>query len=173
MEHLPIALHTFPFHSCSINRNVANLLRGKTRQSVPDVAGHGLGEDEAYLTYVISFPKHGRRWRAITRAQRFLPVWACNIRVNPDISRIACSDRGYGRPSGRPRVADPATYCSSTPRIQPPAVARWHTLFHGLATGIHEISGLTHSLQILLQKSHNKLLQCDPFHCRPRLCLAV
>ena len=30
--------------------NVANLLRGTTRQSVPDVAARRLGEDEAYLT---------------------------------------------------------------------------------------------------------------------------
>jgi hypothetical protein len=29
---------------------VANLLRGKTRQSVPDGAARRLGEDEAYLT---------------------------------------------------------------------------------------------------------------------------
>jgi hypothetical protein len=43
--------------------------------------------------------------------------------VSPDISRIACCDLGYDRPSGRPRVSDPATYCSSTPRIQPPVVA--------------------------------------------------
>ena|GEM_PF-4868904 len=62
--------------------------------------------------------------------------------VNPDISRIACCDRGYDCPSGRPRVSDPATYCSSTPRFQSPAVARWHTLLHGLATQIREISGL-------------------------------
>jgi hypothetical protein len=55
---------------------------------------------------------------------------------------MACCDRGYDRPSGRPRVSDPATYCSSTPRIQPPAVARWHNLLHGLATTIHEITGL-------------------------------
>jgi len=60
----------------------------------------------------------------------------------PDISRIAYCDRGYDRPSGRPRVSDPATYCSSTPRIQSPAVARWHTLLHGLATPMREISGL-------------------------------
>ena len=33
-----------------MNPNVANLLRGKTRQSVPDVAARRLGEDEAYLT---------------------------------------------------------------------------------------------------------------------------
>ncbi len=61
---------------------------------------------------------------------------------SPDISRIACSDRGYGRPSGRPLVSAPATYRSGTPRNQDPAVARWHTLLHGLATEIREISGL-------------------------------
>jgi hypothetical protein len=33
-----------------VNPNVANLLRGKTRQSVPDVAECRLGQDEAYLT---------------------------------------------------------------------------------------------------------------------------
>ncbi len=33
-----------------VNPNVANLLRRKTRQSVPDVAARRLGEDEAYLT---------------------------------------------------------------------------------------------------------------------------
>ena len=32
-----------------INPTVANLLRGKTRQSVSDVAARRLGEDEAYL----------------------------------------------------------------------------------------------------------------------------
>ena len=48
----------------------------------------------------------------------------------------------YGRPSWRPRVSDPATYCSSTPRNQHPAVARWHVHLCGLATAIHEIFGL-------------------------------
>jgi hypothetical protein len=62
--------------------------------------------------------------------------------ASPDISQIACCDRGYDRSSGRPRVSDPATYCSSTPRIQPSAVARWYTLLHGLPTAIREISGL-------------------------------
>ena len=76
--------------------------------------------------------------------------------LSPDISRIACCDRGYGRPSGRPRVSDPATYCSSTPRIQSPAVARWHTLLHGLATPIREISGL-------------KLIQRVPLIKKPEL----
>jgi hypothetical protein len=65
--------------------NVANLLRGKTRQSVPDVAAHRLGQDEAYLTVrdILAeastvrpelTAEGGRRWCAITRAQWFLPV---------------------------------------------------------------------------------------------------
>ncbi len=61
---------------------------------------------------------------------------------SPDISRIACCDHGYDCPSGRPRVSDPATYCSSTSRIQSPAVARWHSHLHGLATAIRKTSGL-------------------------------
>ena len=39
-------------------------------------------------------------------------------------------------------MSDPATYCASTPRIQLPAVAQWHSHLHGLATAIHETSGL-------------------------------
>ena len=46
------------------------------------------------------------------------------------------------RPSWRPRVPAPATYRSGTPRNQHPAVARWHAHLRGLATAIHEISGL-------------------------------
>ena len=42
----------------------------------------------------------------------------------------------------RPRVSCPATYPSGTPRAQHPAVARWHAHLHGLATAIHETSGL-------------------------------
>ena len=42
----------------------------------------------------------------------------------------------------RPRASNPATYYSSTPRIQAPAVARWHAHPHSLATPIHELSGL-------------------------------
>jgi len=34
----------------SLYPNVANLLRGKTHQSVPDVVARRFGEDEAYLT---------------------------------------------------------------------------------------------------------------------------
>ena len=55
---------------------------------------------------------------------------------------MTCCDHGYGRPSLRPRVPAPATYRSGTPRNQPPAVAREHAHLHGLATAIHEISGL-------------------------------
>ena len=62
--------------------------------------------------------------------------------MNPGISRIACCDRGYGRPSGRPRVSAPATYRSGTPRNQHSAIARWHILLHGLATEIREVPGL-------------------------------
>jgi hypothetical protein len=61
---------------------------------------------------------------------------------SPDISRVVCCDRVSDRPSGRLRVSDPATYCSSAPRIQLPAVARYHSHLHGLATAIHETSGL-------------------------------
>jgi hypothetical protein len=77
---------------------------------------------------------------------------------NPHISRIACCDRGYGRPSGRPRVSDPATYCFSTPRILPPAVDLWHAHLHGLATPTREICGLTrkYSYQKCLALSSHK-----------------
>ena len=52
-----------------MNPNVANLLRGKTRQSVPDVAARRLGEDEAYLTpYVISCPRRARSQMALYHA---------------------------------------------------------------------------------------------------------
>ena len=42
--------------------------------------------------------------------------------------------------AGSPWASDPSTYCSSTPRVQLPADSRWHTIFHGLATPIREIS---------------------------------
>ena len=56
-------------------------------------------------------------------------------------------DHGYGRPSWRPRMSVPATYRSGTPRNQLLAVARWHSHLRGLATAIHEISGLDESEQ--------------------------
>ena len=55
---------------------------------------------------------------------------------------MTCCDHRYGRPSWRPRVSAPATYRSGTPRNQHPAIARWHGHLRGLATAIHEISGL-------------------------------
>ena len=39
-------------------------------------------------------------------------------------------------------VSAPAAYRLGTPRDQNPAVARWHAYLHGLATAIHETSGL-------------------------------
>jgi hypothetical protein len=58
-------------------------------------------------------------------------------------------DRDYRRP----RVSNPATYCSSTPRVQAPAGARWHTRPHGLAIPIHETSGLNEGTGLALMKS--------------------
>ena len=59
---------------------------------------------------------------------------------------MAYSDHGYGRPSWRPRVLHPAMYRSGTPRVQYPAVSRWHAHLHGLVTAIHETSGLAAEL---------------------------
>ncbi|MDH3838863.1 MAG: hypothetical protein OET57_19130, partial [Desulfobacteraceae bacterium] len=47
-----------------------------------------------------------------------------------------------GVPSTGSGQAPPATYRSGTPRNQSPAVARWQAHLRGLATAIHEISGL-------------------------------
>ena len=52
----------------SLNPNVAYPLRGKTRQSAPDVAARTIGQDEAYLTVreVLSEPStaaDGLLWR--------------------------------------------------------------------------------------------------------------
>ena len=71
-------------------------------------------------------------------------------------------DHGYGRPSWRPRVSAPATYRSGTPRNQHPAVARWHAHLHGLATAIHEISGLANQ-----QFSPLQALSISPFYPFP------
>jgi len=43
---------------------------------------------------------------------------------SPDDSLNACCDHGSGRPSGRPRNSNPATYFPSTPRVRVPAGAR-------------------------------------------------
>jgi len=55
---------------------------------------------------------------------------------------MAYCDREYDRPSGRPRVLNPATYRSGTPRVQYPAISRYYGHLHGLVTAIHETSGL-------------------------------
>jgi len=85
------------------------------------------------------------KWRYGMVFSAVPPKWLFVITANypsPDISWITCCDHGYGRPSWRPRVSAPATYRSGTPRNQHPAVARWHAHLRGLATAIHEISGL-------------------------------
>ena len=65
------------------------------------------------------------------------------VKFSPDVSWITCCDHGCGRPSWCPRVLVPATYHSGTPRDQSRGtVARWHDHLRGLATAIHEISGL-------------------------------
>jgi len=53
---------------------------------------------------------------------------------SPHDARTTCCDRGYGRPSGRPRVSDLATYGTSTPQLRAPVVARSHDHLHDLAT---------------------------------------
>jgi len=67
--------------------------------------------------------------------------------TSPDIPRVVCCYRGYCRPSGRPRVSESATCCSSTARIQLPAVSRWHGHLYDLATAISEVSGLDLNVQ--------------------------
>ena len=69
-------------------------------------------------------------------------ITTAKIASSPNIPRIVCCDRKYGRPSGRPRVSDLATYCSSMVQVQLPADSRWHSYLHDLATTIREISGL-------------------------------
>jgi hypothetical protein len=67
------------------------------------------------------------------------------METSPDVSLITCCDREYALPSVRPRVSHLATYRSGTPQVQHPAVAQWQAHLHGLATAIHEISGLANS----------------------------
>ena len=52
------------------------------------------------------------------------------------------SCRLYEPEAWRPRMSTPATYRSGTPRDQHPAIALWHDHLRGLATAIHETSGL-------------------------------
>ena len=83
-----------------------------------------------------------KKWSSNRNSPQHFLEQQFSMNYSPDVSPITCCDHVYERPSGRPLVSDPATYCSSTPRVRPPAVARWHTLLHGLATAIREISGL-------------------------------
>jgi len=58
----------------------------------------------------------------------------------------------YEPEAERPRLSDPATYCSSSLGSNPAArgtVARWHSHLHGLATEIHETSGLGNTAEYL------------------------
>ena len=86
--------------------------------------------------------------RSKCKLDRVRKVFGRSSRPSPDISRIFCCDRGYARPSGRPRVSDLATYCSSTVQVQLPAVTRWHGHLQGLAATIREISGLDKSATV-------------------------
>ena len=47
----------------------------------------------------------------------------------------------------------PCDVLSSTPRVRAPAIARWHTHLHGLATAIHEICGLNQSLHCCITEN--------------------
>ena len=59
--------------------NIADLHRGKTHQSTPDVAEHGpaQGGIVAYLTVCEILAD------ASPALAGFLPVWVCNVRVKP------------------------------------------------------------------------------------------
>jgi len=69
----------------------------------------------------------------VTRIFHELPAATVYLTVLPGV--LGCS-------FDRLRTGSPATYYSSTPRIPLPAVARYHSHLHGLATAIHETSGL-------------------------------
>ena len=55
--------------------NIADLHRGKTHQSAPDVAEHSLGQIVVYLTVCEILTD------ASPALAGFLPVWVCNVRV--------------------------------------------------------------------------------------------
>ena len=60
----------------TVNPNVANLLRGKTRQGVSDVASHSLGQVEAYfdvreILAEASKGADGVLWREFSGFDRF------------------------------------------------------------------------------------------------------
>jgi hypothetical protein len=65
--------------------------------------------------------------------------WLLRPRIWPSFSP---SCRLYEQEAARPRVLVPATYHSGMPRVQHPAVARWHAHLRDLVTPLHETSGL-------------------------------
>ena len=71
---------------------------------------------------------------------RIWPSFSARCRLYPP-ERSPLRD-GVEPEAGRPRVSHLATYRSGTVQIQHPTVARWPAHVHGLATGIHETSGL-------------------------------
>ena len=91
-------------------------------------------KESAFLSYV-------------SPRERLVP---CTLEITEAALSLSCRHYPPGRSplrngvkpeAGRSQGSDPATCCSSTPRIQLPAVARWHAHPHGLATPIREISG--------------------------------
>ena len=84
-----------------LNPKVEYLQRGKTRQSAADVGAHRLGQVEAYSTVreVLSEYSRPTKGGTIARAQRFLAVWVCNVRVNSKLSlgqMLQCQHEGLG-----------------------------------------------------------------------------
>jgi hypothetical protein len=100
----------------------------------------------------------GCRIRDITAMLNIRPE--SHISPHPDISQFGCSDRGYARPSGRPRVFLRLTQDKLTLRrtfqvrfefesLRLPGTRRkrlrcaWHVHLHGLVTQNRETSGLS------------------------------
>jgi hypothetical protein len=82
-----------------------------------DVRGHRNGNLSRWLTEmflpcldVISSPEIPPGEFRVTSGLSRRPSSVVRGQPSPDISRIACSDRGSGRPSGRARVSNLATY---------------------------------------------------------------
>ena len=130
-----------------------NSLESGDGKAFSGVSGHGLGgagSASASLSLKTGPPPESDRGLAPADSQSRFPRWVNHpertsrtpARIFHDFAPWRDSDRGYDRPPGRPRASSPATYCSSTPRIRVPTVARWHAHLHCLATQIHETSGL-------------------------------
>jgi len=79
----------------------------------------------------IDFPKTHNITELVALLPASTPV---DLTPNPHYARATCCDRGYGRPSGRPRVSNLAAYRTSTPQVRVPVVAQWHGHLHDLVT---------------------------------------